>query len=236
MPQTQSVVNAHGERVRVARRLYVGNLAYSVRWQELKDLFKGEGEVVFADVKMNSEGRSAGCGIVEFATAQEAASAMQNLHDAELEGRKIFVREDREDRDLGGKGGGKGSKGGKGGRGNRDDRDRDERPRRGGYERERDSGRGGRDSGRGGRDSGRGGRGGGVSVRVGNLDRSVSWQDLKDHFRQCGFVAHADIHKAGRSNEGIVEFEHPGDASRAIRELNDTRMNGVFIDVTRVRD
>ena len=41
-----------------------------------------------------------GCGIVEFESAEEAATAINTLNDVDLDGRPIFVREDREDRDL----------------------------------------------------------------------------------------------------------------------------------------
>jgi arginine/serine-rich splicing factor 4/5/6 len=41
--------------------------------------------------------RSKGCGIVEFETREQAAAAIQLLNQAELHGRRIFVREDRED-------------------------------------------------------------------------------------------------------------------------------------------
>ena len=46
---------------------------------------------------MGNDGRSRGCGIAELATVEEAMSAIGGLHDTELMGRKIFVREDRED-------------------------------------------------------------------------------------------------------------------------------------------
>ena len=62
----------------------------------------GAAAVVYADVMREggSGGRSRGCGIVEFETAEEAAAAINTLNDVELDGRPIFVREDREDRDL----------------------------------------------------------------------------------------------------------------------------------------
>lgn len=44
--------------------------------------------------------KSKGCGIVEYETPQEAARAIRELADSELQGRPILVREDREDRDL----------------------------------------------------------------------------------------------------------------------------------------
>jgi len=78
-------------------RVYVGNLAYEVGWQDLKDHMKSVGNVVHADVLKGRDGRSRGSGIVEFATAGEAQAAIEQLHDTELLSRKIFVREDREE-------------------------------------------------------------------------------------------------------------------------------------------
>jgi RNA recognition motif-containing protein len=47
-----------------SRRLFVGNLAFSTSWQNLKDHFKTHGNVVFADVlsEPNNPQRSKGCG------------------------------------------------------------------------------------------------------------------------------------------------------------------------------
>ena len=78
------------------KRLYVGNLSWSVTWRELKDHMKSAGDVTRADILQSPDGRSKGCGIVEFATAEEASNAVETLHDSELMGRQIFVREDRE--------------------------------------------------------------------------------------------------------------------------------------------
>jgi len=78
------------------RRLYVGNLNYRTSWQDLKDHFKTVGNVVYANVLKDYRG-SKGCGIVEFSTAQEAQQAIKDLNDTTLDGRKIFVREDREE-------------------------------------------------------------------------------------------------------------------------------------------
>jgi RNA recognition motif-containing protein len=54
------------------------------------------GEVLHAEVICESNGRSKGCGIVEFSTPEEAQKAITTLTDSELLGRLIFVREDRE--------------------------------------------------------------------------------------------------------------------------------------------
>ncbi len=57
----------------------------------------------------NDDGRSKGCGIVVYQNSRDAARAVRELQNSVLQGRPIFVREDRE---QGGKRGGKGKKGG----------------------------------------------------------------------------------------------------------------------------
>ncbi|CBZ52736.1 putative Gbp1p protein [Neospora caninum Liverpool] len=100
-------------------RVYVGNLSWKVRWQHLKDHMKQAGEVLRADVFEDFQGRSKGCGIVEYTNVEDAQKAIKELTDTELFDRLIFVREDREDgqKFSGGRGGGYGSRGGYGGRG-----------------------------------------------------------------------------------------------------------------------
>ena len=76
-------------------RLYVGNLSWDVKWQDLKDYFATVGTVVRADVE-EENGKSKGWGIVEYSTSAEANEAMTRLNDTELKGRPVHVREDRE--------------------------------------------------------------------------------------------------------------------------------------------
>lgn len=71
------------------------------------------GDVQYAKVLQDRDGRSKGCGIVEFSTPEGAKDAIEKLTDTELKGRKIFVREDREE----GGGGGGGKRGGGGAEG-----------------------------------------------------------------------------------------------------------------------
>jgi len=79
------------------RRVYVNNLSWNTSWHGLKDHFKGAGNVIRADVMEDHEtGRSKGCGLVEFATKEEAARAISMYNDTELDDRQIQVREDRE--------------------------------------------------------------------------------------------------------------------------------------------
>ncbi|TPX56228.1 hypothetical protein PhCBS80983_g04698 [Powellomyces hirtus] len=77
-------------------RVYVGNLAYEVGWQDLKDFMRAAGEVVFADILTLPEGRSKGCGVVEFTTPEEAQKAIRDLSETQLMNRPVFIREDRE--------------------------------------------------------------------------------------------------------------------------------------------
>jgi len=79
-----------------SRRVYVGNIPWDVAWQDLKDHMRQAGEVLFAEVLKNPDGRSKGCGIVEYSQPSEAKEAINDLNDSELNGRMIFVREDRE--------------------------------------------------------------------------------------------------------------------------------------------
>ena len=79
-------------------KVFVGNLSWATRWQGLKDHMRQAGNVLHADIMMESGGRSKGCAIVEYATPEEAANAIATLADTNLDGRPIFVREDRRGR------------------------------------------------------------------------------------------------------------------------------------------
>ena len=65
---------------------------------------------------------------------------------------------------------------------------------------------------------------------VHNLSWRVSWQDLKDHFRQAGEVIHTKIlteGPGGRSKGcGIVEMDTVDAAANAVEMLNDTDLQG----------
>lgn len=61
------------------------------------NIFYIAGEVLHAEIIHEpGGGRSKGCGIVEYATAEAAQQAISTLTDTDLKGRMIFVREDRE--------------------------------------------------------------------------------------------------------------------------------------------
>jgi RNA recognition motif-containing protein len=105
----------------MGRKLYVGNLSYSVRDSDLQDLFAAHGTVDSAQVIMDRDtGRSKGFGFVEMSSDQEAQAAISALNGREVEGRSLTVNEARP-REEGGGGGGRGrggfGGGGGGGRG-----------------------------------------------------------------------------------------------------------------------
>jgi len=76
------------------RQLFVGNLAWTVSDDDLRNFFADAGSVVRAEVQFNSSGRSRGNGIVVFSTPEEAQQAIQNLHDQEFQGRRVLVKLD----------------------------------------------------------------------------------------------------------------------------------------------
>ena len=76
-------------------------------------------------------------------------------------------------------------------------------------------------------------------VFVGNLSWETTWQQLKDHMRKVGNIVHADVLKRrdGKSSgAGIVEYESFREAKRAIKELNDTEIDGRQILVREDRE
>mgnify|MGYP001398943367 CR=1 FL=1 len=98
----------------MATRLYVGNLAYSVRDENLQELFSQFGTVRSAQVISDREsGRSKGFGFVEMDNDQEAQAAIDGLNGKPHEGRPLTVNEARPREDRGGRGGGGGFGGGR---------------------------------------------------------------------------------------------------------------------------
>ncbi len=104
----------------MGNKLYVGNLAYSVRDESLHQAFSQFGGVTSAKVMMDRDtGRSKGFGFVEMGSDAEAQAAINGMNGQALEGRAIVVNEarPREERPGGFGGGGGGSRGGYGGGG-----------------------------------------------------------------------------------------------------------------------
>jgi|SRR4051794_9982774 RNA recognition motif-containing protein len=129
--------------------IYVGNLNWNMTSDDLQNLFSPYGEVVSAKIvtdKFNNN-RSKGFGFVEMSDDNAARTAISNLNDTDVLGRKIVVNESAPRKEgEGGAGGGYKKKNFGGGGG-------------GGYNRDR----GGSGGGGGGYNRNRGGGGGGYN-------------------------------------------------------------------------
>ncbi len=102
----------------MGNKLYVGNLAYSIRDNDLEQAFSQFGAVSSAKVMMERDtGRSKGFGFVEMGSDAEAQAAINGMNGQPLGGRSIVVNEARpmEPRPprTGGYGGGGGGGGGR---------------------------------------------------------------------------------------------------------------------------
>ncbi|MDD9967005.1 MAG: RNA-binding protein [Myxococcales bacterium] len=90
----------------MAKKVFVGNLPYSVGDQELREGFEAYGEVVSANVVLDRETqRPRGFGFVEFTTEEAVAAAIEGLNGREFGGRNITVREAEDRRPPRGPGG-----------------------------------------------------------------------------------------------------------------------------------
>lgn len=80
----------------MAKRLYVGGIAYASSEEALRKHFEQAGAVVSAVIiKDKMTGRSKGFGFVEMSSDEEAMKAIEMLHDKELDGRRLTVNEAR---------------------------------------------------------------------------------------------------------------------------------------------
>ncbi|KAJ1567303.1 hypothetical protein HK405_006441 [Cladochytrium tenue] len=187
----------------VGRQLFVGNLPFSVQWQELKDMFRQAGTVQRADVALDMQGRSRGHGQVVMSSSEEAAAAIRLLNGRDVQGRIIEVREDRY------------AAGGVGVAPQQQQQHQHQ-------QHQQPVAHVGADG-----DS----NVSGTQVFVGNLPYSTRWQELKDLFRPAGLnPIHADVLTepgTGRSKGcGIVRFSTREEADRAVEALNGTIVGG----------
>jgi RNA recognition motif-containing protein len=100
---------------RLSKKLYVGNLPFSVTEADLRELFETHGSVESINVITDREtGRPRGFAFVEMNDAADASKAMQALDGRDHGGRNLKVNEANE-RPARGGGGGGGYGGGRGG-------------------------------------------------------------------------------------------------------------------------
>lgn len=187
------------------RMVYVGNLAWSVKWQDLKDHMKQAGTVEFARILTldgSDWGRSRGIAYVRYSSEAEAKAAVAMLNQTELNGRNINVDAWTGAKPGPGKGGGKGGFPGF----------------KGGY--------GFWGKGYGGKGSAKVYGDFSQMVYVGNLPYKAEWQELKDHMKVAGNVEFVKIltdngTDYGRSKGiGCVRYTSEAEAEQAIATLN----------------
>ncbi|MBF6571778.1 MAG: RNA-binding protein [Candidatus Binataceae bacterium] len=78
----------------MGRRLYVGNLAWTVTDQDLQEAFSEAGAVDSSQVIIDrATNRSRGFGFVEMASDEAAEAAIKNLNGRDIKGRPIRVNE-----------------------------------------------------------------------------------------------------------------------------------------------
>ena len=175
------------------------------------------GDVQYSKVLTDRDGRSKGCGIVEFSTVEGAKDAIEKLTDTELKGRKIFVREDRED----------GKRGGGGAPNRPPPQDKkDPTPAEGASSGDAAPAA---DS-----TSAPSDKVEGSQLFIGNLSWDTTWQELKDHFGSCGTVEYSNvaIGRDGRKKGfGFVRFATKEEADVAIEKMNGTEFMGRNIEV-----
>ena len=104
----------------MAKKIYVGNMPFTMTEEEVRTLFSEAGAVSSVSMITDRDtGRSRGFGFVEMAVDAEADKAIQMFNGRKLGDRPLVVNEARPmgDRKSGGGGGGFGGGGGRGGGG-----------------------------------------------------------------------------------------------------------------------
>jgi RNA recognition motif-containing protein len=78
------------------KKIYVGNLSFSVTEAKLRSLFEAYGSVASANIVTDRDsGQPRGFGFVEMANDAEAAKAINGMNGKDVEGRTLTVNEAR---------------------------------------------------------------------------------------------------------------------------------------------
>ncbi|XP_074522672.1 myelin expression factor 2 [Halichoeres trimaculatus] len=194
-------------------RVFISNIPYDMKWQAIKDLMREKvGEVTYVELFKDAEGKSRGCGVVEFRDEEFVKKAIETMNKHDLSGRPLNIKEDPDGEHA-----------------------RRVLQRIGGSQ----QGGRGQDMGPSGMNipnfiannpniphdiihalqAGRLGS----TVFVANLDFKVGWKKLKEVFGMAGVVKRADVKedKDGKSRGmGTVTFEQPLEAVQAISMFN----------------
>jgi len=104
----------------MGRKIFVGNLSFSMGEAELRQLFEQKGGVESVTVMRDTDtGRSRGFGFIEMSSDEAAQKAIAELNGYSVDGRNLTVNEARPKSERGGSfrrgpGGGRGGSGGGG--------------------------------------------------------------------------------------------------------------------------
>ncbi|XP_027322691.1 myelin expression factor 2 isoform X2 [Anas acuta] len=87
-----------GEKKAVNRnRVFISNIPYDMKWQAIKDLMREKvGEVTYVELFKDAEGKSRGCGVVEFKDEEFVKKALETMNKYDLNGRPLNIKEDPE--------------------------------------------------------------------------------------------------------------------------------------------
>ncbi len=97
----------HTYTVRMAKKLYVGNLSFRTTETDLSGMFGEIGQVESVQIITDRDtGRSKGFAFVQMTDDAAAEKAIEQLNGKEVGGRNLTVNEAREKREFGGRGGG----------------------------------------------------------------------------------------------------------------------------------
>jgi RNA recognition motif-containing protein len=106
----------------MSKKIFVGNLPFSMGETELRELFEQKGNVESATVMRDmATGRSRGFAFVEMSSDEDAQKAIAELNNYSVEGRNLTVNEAKPKTERRG-GSGRGFGGGRGFSGNRGQR------------------------------------------------------------------------------------------------------------------
>lgn len=95
-PYSKDKSSAAGEKKGPNRnRVFISNIPYDMKWQAIKDLMREKvGEVTYVELFKDAEGKSRGCGVVEFKDEEFVKKALETMNKYDLSGRPLNIKED----------------------------------------------------------------------------------------------------------------------------------------------
>jgi len=187
------------------RKVYIGQLGYKVEEQDIKDKFRGVGDIESVNIIRDREsGQSKGFGFIQFANEEDAVHAIKTLNGTSLDGRPCR---------LGHAEHGRGKTPGAGGGGGRDE------------------GGGGR-SGGGGGGARYGGRAGPAEnkVFIAKLAPDATEDEVRKTLGKAGEIIDCEIIKDRETNEsrgfGFVKFAERADADDCVKNFDGVEIAG----------